>query len=219
MQPRPSLRLFVRRETWTLSFPAKLLVLALGLVLAIGFPLEVYPYLAPNDPVHSGTMIIEGWISGGLLSQAAAAFEAGRYDRILILRASDEDERYVESSAACKDPAEILANHGVSKPRIGTLLYPSTERDRTYHAAMAARDWLIRHSTEKSFDVVTAGPHARRSRMMYKKVFGKDFEVGIIALNDPAYDPKHWWRTSEGVRDVLGEVIAYIYAEVRYTWT
>ena len=153
-----------------------------------------------------------------VLSQAAASFDAGRYDRILILRAADENERYVESSAACNDPAEILASYGVSKPRIGMLLYPKTERDRTYHAAIAARDWLIRHSTEKSFDVVTAGPHARRSRMMFKKAFGKDFEVGIIALNDPAYDPKHWWRTSEGVRDVVGEVIAYIYAEVRYTW-
>jgi len=213
------LRLFVRKETWTLSLPAKLLVLGLGLVLAIGFPLEVYPYLAPTDPVHSGTMIIEGWISNGFLSQAAADFEAGRYDRILILRASDEDERDVENSAGCNDPVEKLASYGVSKPRIGTLLYPSTERDRTYHAAIAARDWLNRHSTEKSFDVVTAGPHARRSRMMFRKVFGKDFNVGIIALNDPAYDPQHWWRTSEGVRDVLGEVIAYIYAEVRYTWT
>src|SRR5215471_6255372 len=75
VQQPPSLRLFVRKETWTLSFPAKLLI------LAIGFPLEVYPYLAPTDPVHNGTMIIEGWISTGFLSQAAAAFDAGRYDR------------------------------------------------------------------------------------------------------------------------------------------
>ena len=165
-------------------------------------------------------MIIEGWISDGFYRQAAAAFEAGRYDNILVLQASDEnEERYVANTAACNDRSEILASYGVSKPLIGTLLYPATERDRTYHAAIAARDWILRHSTKKSFDVVTIGPHARRSRMMFKKVFGKDFLVGIIALNDPKYDPSHWWRTSEGVRDVIGEVIAYIYAEVRYTWT
>jgi uncharacterized SAM-binding protein YcdF (DUF218 family) len=214
------LYLFVRKETWTLSFPAKLLVLGLGLILAIGFPLEIHPYLAPTAPVHSGTMIIEGWISNSFLSQAAAAFRAGRYQKLLVLQATDDEgERQIGTTAACADRTEILASYGVPKPLIGTLLYPATERDRTYHAAIAARDWLTHHSIEDSVDVVTIGPHARRSRMMFKKVFGKSFQVGIIALNDPTYDPKHWWRTSEGVRDVLGEVIAYIYAEVRYTWT
>jgi uncharacterized SAM-binding protein YcdF (DUF218 family) len=214
------LHLFVRKETWTLSFPAKLLVLGVGLIFAIGFPLDIYPYLAPTAPVHSGTMIIEGWISDAFLRQAAEAFSAGRYQKLLVLQATDDEgTRYIGNTAACTDRTEILASYGVPKSLIGTLLYPATERDRTYHAALAARDWLIHHSTEKSFDVVTIGPHARRSRMMFKKVFGKSFTAGIIALNDPTYDPKHWWRTSEGVRDVVGEMIAYIYAEVRYTWT
>ena len=62
-------------------------------------------------------------------------------------------------------------------------------------------------------------PHARRSKMMFTKVFGKNVAIGIIALNDPLYDPKHWWRTSEGVREVLGEAIAYMYAIARYTWS
>jgi len=29
---------------------------------------------------------------------------------------------------------------------------------------------------------------------------------------DPDYDPKRWWRYSEGVREVLGESIAWFYA-------
>jgi len=55
--------------------------------------------------------------------------------------------------------------------------------------------------------------------MMFTKVFGKNVAIGIIALNDPLYDPKHWWRTSEGVREVLGEAIANMYAIARYTWS
>lgn len=214
------MHLFVRKETWALSFPAKLLVLGLGLIFAIVFPLEIYPYLAPTAPVHSGTMVIEGWISNGFLSQAAAAFMAGRYQKLLVLQATDDEgARYIGNAAACADRTEILTSYGVPKSEIGTLLYPATERDRTYHAAIAARDWVTHNSIADSIDVVTVGPHARRSQMMFKKVLGKSFTVGIIALNDPTYDPKHWWRTSEGVRDVVGEVIAYIYAEVRYTWT
>ena len=40
---------------------------------------------------------------------------------------------------------------------------------------------------------------------------GADVKVGIIAARDPDYDPARWWRYSEGVRDVMGEVIAYLY--------
>ena len=31
-------------------------------------------------------------------------------------------------------------------------------------------------------------------------------------MGDVAYERRHWWRVSEGVREVLGETIAYIYA-------
>jgi uncharacterized SAM-binding protein YcdF (DUF218 family) len=217
------LRLLVRKEVWTLSYHAKLLVGALGLLLAVAFPLAVYPFLAQTQPVNSGTMIIEGWVSDSALSQAAAIFVAGHYHKILVLQGSDEaDEKYIERTGKrreCNDHAQTLVNYGVPSSSIGTLLYPVTERDRTYHEAEAARDWLIQHSNERSFDVVTVGPHARRSKMMFTKAFGRSVAIGIIALNDPTYDPNHWWRTSEGVRDVLGEVIAYIYAFGRYTWS
>lgn len=31
-------------------------------------------------------------------------------------------------------------------------------------------------------------------------------------MDSHEYDPRHWWRTSEGVRNVVGESIAYLYA-------
>ena len=65
-----------------------------------------------------------------------------------------------------------------------------------------------------SFDIVTQGPHARRSRLLYEKAFGGDVEVGVIATEDPKYDPAHWWRSSEGVREVMSEAIAYGYARL-----
>jgi hypothetical protein len=30
---------------------------------------------------------------------------------------------------------------------------------------------------------------------------------------NPDYDAKHWWQYSEGVRDVLSEGVAYLYAK------
>jgi len=36
--------------------------------------------------------------------------------------------------------------------------------------------------------------------------------VGVIAIEHREYDPKHWWVSSNGVRTVLDELIAYAYA-------
>jgi hypothetical protein len=86
-------------------------------------------------------------------------------------------------------------------------------RDRTYSAAVALRDWFCdRHMAVRNINVLTEDCHARRTHLLYEKAFGKDVSIGIIAVSNPDYDPKHWWRYSEGVREVISESIAYIYA-------
>ena len=39
-------------------------------------------------------------------------------------------------------------------------------------------------------------------------------KVGVIGIPSPDYDAKRWWRYSDGVREVIGESIAYVYAKV-----
>ena len=68
----------------------------------------------------------------------------------------------------------------------------------------------------KSVNVVTEGPHARRSRLLFEKAFGKDVQVGVMSIPSPNYDHKHWWRTSEGVRTMISEVLAYGYARLLF---
>jgi hypothetical protein len=38
--------------------------------------------------------------------------------------------------------------------------------------------------------------------------------VGIISCEDNGFLGRQWWRTSEGVRKVIDEVVAYGYAWV-----
>jgi hypothetical protein len=61
---------------------------------------------------------------------------------------------------------------------------------------------------------MTEDAHARRTRLLFQKALGNDVRVGIISIPNPDYDAKHWWRYSEGVREVIGEGIAYAYAKV-----
>jgi uncharacterized SAM-binding protein YcdF (DUF218 family) len=87
------------------------------------------------------------------------------------------------------------------------------DRDRTFSSAVALRDWLRAHGVfVQSLNLVTEDVHARRSRLLFQKAFGDGVTVGIIAVPNPDYDIRHWWRYSEGVRDVIGETLAYLYA-------
>jgi len=101
-------------------------------------------------------------------------------------------------------------------PREAIQMVPShvNGRERTYSSAIALRDWFREHNTPvSSINVLTEGAHARRTRLLYQKAFGRNVTVGIIAVSNPDYDPKQWWRYSDGVREVTGESIAYIYAK------
>ena len=109
------------------------------------------------------------------------------------------------------------SKYGVPKEEETELFPIVAQKDRTYHAALAAKQWLAEQGMKvQSLDVATQGPHARRSRLMYEKAFGGDTKIGIIALANREYDPAHWWRSSEGVREVIGEGIAYLYARLLF---
>jgi hypothetical protein len=60
--------------------------------------------------------------------------------------------------------------------------------------------------------VISLGPHTRRTRLLFEKALGKEVSVGVMAVEDQDYDPRHWWRSSEGFRVVSGELLAYGYA-------
>jgi uncharacterized SAM-binding protein YcdF (DUF218 family) len=86
-------------------------------------------------------------------------------------------------------------------------------RERTYSSAIALRDWFRDNTPVHTINVVTEGAHARRTRLLYQKAVGRNVTAGTIAVSNPAYNPKQWWRYSDGVREVIGESIAYIYAK------
>jgi hypothetical protein len=43
---------------------------------------------------------------------------------------------------------------------------------------------------------------------------GDNVQVGVISVRNPDYDARRWWLYSEGAREVVSEVIAYLYARI-----
>ena len=61
----------------------------------------------------------------------------------------------------------------------------------------------------RAVNVFTRGAHARRSRLIAARVFGRETEVGAIAWIPGEYDQESWWESSERADDLLKETVAY----------
>lgn len=178
--------------------------------------LGAYPFLAVSDGGEGEVMVVEGWIGGRPIDQAAAAFKRGGYETVVVVRDVYEGgDKWSSGRYSADYVAAGLVRHGVASNQVHTVFCPVVNRDRTYHCALAVRAWLEeQRSTPRSLDVVTLATHARRSRLLYEKAFGSEVEIGAISLPDPSYDAALWWKSSAGVRDVIGEALAYVYARV-----
>lgn len=207
--------LLIRKECWTVSRRGKLLLLMAAMVLGIVVAKSAYPFLAVTHPCSSEVLVVEGWIPGGGVEEAFAEFEVSRYRDVLVV---DEVYRVGNKwdSGRYKSEyiAETLLNLGLPKSKVHVILCEAVKKDRTFSLALAVKGWLQDGQKEvESLDVLTLGTHARRSRLLFQRALGEKISVGVIALREKAYDPEHWWRSSEGVREVPFECVAYLYAK------
>lgn len=206
--------LFIRRERWSLSWRGKLLALVVAICAFAVVQHAIHPFLAVTKPVYAEILVVDGSALPYSFRQTAWEYRHGGYQRVLVVKGVYETEDLAESNWSSVDyAAGLLVKEGTPKDRVDKISFLITRKDRTYHSAIAVKNWFAEHGNSvKSIDVAALGPHARRSRLMYQKAFGNDVNVGIIAMTNQTYDPNHWWRSSEGVREVLGESIAYLYA-------
>jgi uncharacterized SAM-binding protein YcdF (DUF218 family) len=187
----------------------------LGFSTAILFLLNVQPFLAETHRVDTNVLVAEGWIHEYAIRRAVEEFKRGSYEHIYStggpVTGSGHYINDYQTSASVG--ADLLKNAGVPPEFVQMVPSRVMDRDRTYGSAVALREWFREHNMRvHSINVLTEDAHARRTRLLFQKALGKNVTVGIIAVPNPDYDARHWWRYSEGVKDVGSEAFAYIYA-------
>ncbi len=212
--------ILIRKECWCLTWYGRALLSGLILLFSIVFVWAASPFLSINNPISAEFLVVEAWIPGYVINQVAQEFLHAKYRTVIVVNSSyDAAQRPIQEVGGDDYLARLLARAGVPPSSINTVTFAAVEKDRTYHAALAVRDFLSKRGANAvSLNIATLGPHARRSRLLFRKAFGAQASIGVISLRDPMYDPDHWWRTSEGVRVVLGETIAYVYARLFSVW-
>jgi DUF218 domain len=208
--------ILVRKERWGLSWRGGLLLTSAGLVAAYFAFLNVHPFLAVTHRVNTNVLVVEGWIPRYAIRGGVEEFKTGSYQHIFTTGGPVEGSGgYTNDyNTSASVGAEGLKKFGLPDDLVQMVPSRVTARERTYSSAAALRDWFRDHNLAiHSFNVLTEGCHARRTQLLYQEAFGKKITIGIIAVSNPDYDPKDWWRYSDGVREVVGESIAYIYAQ------
>jgi hypothetical protein len=201
-----------RKARWSLSFKGWAAVMLFSLLSFLLFVRYIHPFLAVQDPVAARVLVIEGWMADSEISALVAEFHRGNYQRVYTTGGEvhwGNSENYADYSAKC------LNEGGIPMSMIVPVASSGKDWARTYQSASALRKYFESHQcAPNSLNVITVGPHARRSRLLFKRGLGPNTTVGIITLPREDYDEQHWWRSSTGVREVISELAAYLYCRV-----
>ena len=113
--------------------------------------------------------------------------------------------------------AAVLQDLHVAPEKIVFVPAPVKNIDRTYVSAVALKQWIDQNRPNaKSLDIITLGLHARRSLILYEMALGSKVSVGVISVPEQEYDPDTWWRSSLGVKNIIDEVIGYVYTKLLF---
>ncbi len=197
---------------WVPSWP---LALALTAAVAVGVVVigrNLYGFLAPVRPETAATVVIvETWAERGYAKTIANAIESGPTGRVILVGSPlDPLSDFSKFPTSADLWAARLQNEGVDPSHFAVVRVPGAIRHRTAHAALAVGRHLD-SSEVTAANLLTFGPHARRSALIYEQALPPGTRLGVIALAPRSYDPSRWWRSSAGVRTVLSELIAYVY--------
>ena len=211
--------LFDRKERWSLSWRGRLIVASTVLLLGALVLKGVYPFLAITHRVNANILVVEGWIHEYAIQAAVKEFQNNRYQRVFTTGGPvGGNGGYINDfMTSASVGADLLKRWGVPEERLHMVPCRVMDRDRTYASAVALRNWFREHNVVVSgINVVTEDLHARRTRLLFQKAFGKDVQVGIIAVANVDYPANRWWRYSQGLKDVVSEFAAYLYARVLF---
>jgi len=182
-----------------------------GAVLAVR---SLKSFLSLTSPVTAEILIVEGWLPDDAMRDAIAEFKRGGYKYLVTSGGPLPDEWF---SSRYKTGAEFaaanLAALGLATNVITSVPPPDSNKDRTYSAALAVKEWLAKEKIPvHAVNVYSLSVHARRSRLLFQKAFGSEIKVGVFAHPDGSDEAGRWWTSMGGVRKVIGEGIAYVYA-------
>lgn len=208
------MRATARKKKWVLAFQACLITLACIAILMVSLLTHIHSFLAPSNPIQADVLVVEGWIPDYALKKAMTEFHRGGYQKLITTGLPLEQGFYLAQYKTFAElAAATLIELGFDRDKLVAVPTPNAIKNRTAASAFALRQWIDNSNLKiTAINLFTFDVHCRRSWLIFKQALSPNIQVGVIAVEPQSYNPKQWWISSEGVRSVIGETIAYIYA-------
>ncbi|HLP72169.1 MAG TPA: carbohydrate-binding domain-containing protein [Bacteroidales bacterium] len=131
-----------------------------------------------------------------------------------ILKLDNKDRIINDMTSNAGTTRSRLISMGADPSKVVEVAGNKARINRTLTSALALHDWLKKGNFNvKGINIISSGPHSRRTWMTFNRVLDRDVPVGIVAL--PYGDPKsddnvHYLKTAR-------ELIAYIWYTIVLT--
>jgi len=210
--------LIVRKRLWIPSWYGWILLVAASCAIAWFLFHSLYGYLALDRPVEADLLVVEGWIPEYSLHLAVQEFRAGAYSMIIATGGPVQANQYfTQFDTGAALTAARLCSLGIPDTLVIAVPAPEVKRDRTWAAARALAAWVESRNMEiEGMNILSTGPHTRRTYLLFRKALASGYPIGSIAVDDPAYSAESWFRESAGVRTMINEIIAYLYVTLLF---
>ena len=207
-----------RRQVILPSLWGCVVLMVVLIVAGYSFVKGIYHFLSPNRPIGGEVLVVEGWIPDYSQREALAIFRSGGY-RLLITTGGPVPPglAYSHYGNHAAFASATLQEMGLGADSVVAVPSEWVPRDRTFMEGVALKEWMRKSgSTFRTFDLFTFSAHGRRSRYLYRKALGNEVRFGVYSAEDAGYEPSTWWQSSNGVRKILDETFAYIYAVILF---
>lgn len=201
-----------RRTVW---FPTRTGWLCLFFLLTVPGLLwcfEAEAFLSSTRRQPADVLVVEGWIGLEGFRAAAAEFNKGGYRYLVASGGPTENRWEVQQWNYAIKARDELIRTGVSRDRVLAAPAKQSGARRTFASAVAVWNELRAEGIQPTgLNIFTLGAHARRSRLIFAKVFGAGLEVGVISWSPPDYATGPWWRSSDRAVDLIKETAGYLF--------
>ena len=206
------------KPRWGLTVQAWLILLFVATLTGLIAIAQIHDFLAVSQPIKAEALILEGWTDDLVIEGAITEFKQGNYQLLLTTGGTIGKGYYL---AKYKTLAELAAATLIAlkfpPDRIVAIPTPPVKTDRTAASAKAVKEWIYRSKIDiRAVNIYSYDVHTRRSWLIFKTILEPEVKVGAIAHPAIDYDEKKWFTSSAGVRAIISETIAYLYA--RFIW-
>lgn len=168
-------------------------------------------FLSVTARAPADVLVVEGWIGDPALAAAAREFNGGY--RFVVTTGGLTPKVWGSRQWNYAEVGKrVLHLHGIAEEQIVSAPAADAETQRTLESAVAVCQAVHAKAIEvRSVNIFTLGAHARRTRLVFEKVFGPAVKVGVIGWKPPGWRAGPWWRSSDRAIDVVTEGAGYLF--------